>query len=269
MKNGSENPCSGLFSKRGFWIQMLWLLFLLGGVGFSCLVSSVSIFVASVLISFLGLNETNRWSYKTNLILCASMTIAGAIAGVFSWIEMMSIFLLLFLAGGFMLYYRDLSANLYPAVLEFSEVITESDSIGAIAENADEFFKQLIPGSEVFIVLADEEGSLYLPETEEEERITLKRNGSMVWKTFASGKTSMTNRISISKDKPLWYDANSAISIPLEVAEHKIGVLQIESSKTNAYAGEYINKLEFFAHILSHRLMAVTHVCREEEKEAE
>lgn len=268
VKNGSENPYTGFFSKRGFWIQVLWVLFLCGGVAFGCLISSVSVFVAAVLISFLGLNETNRWSYKTNLILCAAMTIAGAVAGVFSWIEMLSVFLLLFLAGGFMLYYRDTSLKLYPAVLDFSEAITESDRIGDITVNTDAFLKQLLPGSEIFIVLADEDGGLYLPETEEEGRINLKRNGSMVWKTFASGKAFMTNRISVSKDKPLWYDANSAISIPLEIAEHKLGVLQIEAPNTNAYAVEYINKIELFAHILSHRLMAVMPEYRKEEKEA-
>lgn len=223
----------------------------------STLTSSVSLFVAAILISFLGLNETKRWSYKTNLTLCVICAVTGSIVGVFTWFEVTSIFILLFLVGGFMLYYREASLKLYPAIKDFSLLIGKSDNLSEIVEEASIYLKNLIDGAEVFIVLSDGNGGLYLPETQTEERLELKRNGSLVWKTYASEKTYITKIIKISQDKPLWCDANSIVSIPLLTTRSKIGVLQIESDKINVFAEEDLPKLEIFAFILSQRLYCV------------
>lgn len=235
----------------------MWLTALVIGTSFSCLYQTMPLFVASVLLSFLGLNETARWSYKTNLILCAIVTVVGTTAGVFEWYEMLAIFVLLFIVGGFMLYYRDKNATLLPALTDFCSTISSTDNTEDIVENATQILRYLLPKSEVFVVLSDMEGNLYLPATSEDPEIILKRNGSVVWKTYASGNIHMTNAINVSRDKPLWNKANSSISIPLEINGQKYGVLEVESCHIKEYLHETTPKLQLFAHILTQRIATI------------
>ena len=91
MKSGKMT----FFRRRSYWTQFMWL----GIMAVGCLVGigyrSIALFVMTIISAFLGLNEYGRWSYKTNLVLCSIVAIAGTLAGAFTWLETASVFVLM------------------------------------------------------------------------------------------------------------------------------------------------------------------------------
>ena len=243
-----------MFRRRKFWPQFLWLLVLVLFVPLGCALNSTSLLVAAILTSFLGLNETGRWSYKTNLFLCAVCAVAGTIGGVFTWFEMVSVFLLLFATGGFMLYYRGLSVGAVRAMSDLGAALSRGRTLVDVVDIALEELGAMIPESEAFIALTDSGGGLFLPESGDEPRFRLKENGAALWKVFASGRPYATGSVNVSKDQPLWRDACSLMSIPLKAYGDKLGVLQVESDIPRAFSEEDLTMLSMMAAVISQPL---------------
>ena len=149
MKNGNLLNVK-IFRKRKFWPQFLWLLVLAVFGGLSCLFNSVSLLVVSILSAFLGLNETGRWSYKTNLLICTISAVVGSICGVFSWFETASVFVLLFTVGGFMLYYRDSANRLLPVMDELAARLSQCENMESLISLSVAEIGSMSSSNEVF-----------------------------------------------------------------------------------------------------------------------
>ncbi len=267
MKSG--DPKYGrIFTRRGFWPQISWLLLMSGGCVLSCVFDSTPLFTASILSAFLGLTESSRWSHKTNLLVCSSAAVLGSICGVFSWFDTASVFLLLVAAGGFMLYYRDSGKKFILGIDNFSSDVSGQKDLDSLLSAAAEKIKEMTPGDEVFIALADKSGGLYFQGTGNGQCVSVSRNGGAAWKVFASGRSYMTPKVESGKDIPFYRDARSLMSAPLSAEGEKIGVLQIESPHPGAFSEEDLQKLELIAFVLSHPLYVKLSVEREEKEEA-
>ncbi|MFR5880556.1 MAG: hypothetical protein ACLUEQ_07000 [Cloacibacillus evryensis] len=90
MKDGKSGMYP-VFRPRRFWTSVLWLVFLAAGSAFSCVFGIFAFFTAVLVSVFIGLNEFGRWSYKTNLVICAGTSVVVAVAGVFTWMEIASL----------------------------------------------------------------------------------------------------------------------------------------------------------------------------------
>lgn len=234
---------------------------MVAGGWFSCVFGSAWLFVAFVISAFLGLNESGRWSYRTNLLLCAAVSVAGSICGVFSWFETASVFVLLFSIGGFMLYYRDSVNRMIPRMEELSSALSTGTTFAEMVSIAFEKIREIAAGSFVFIAIADDMGGLFLPECGGKPRADLQRNGGAVWKVFASGRPYVTGRLEPSKDLPFCRDSRSIMSAPLFAHGEKLGVLQIESAETEAFSTEDLSKLSIVAFILSQAIVGFMKEC--------
>lgn len=253
MKNG-EAYYGRVFRRRRFWPQIFWILALSAGCAFSCIFDSAPLFITSILAAFLGLTESSRWSHKTNLLVCASAAVIGSVCGVFSWFDTASIFLLLLLVGGFLLYYRDTGKKFMDAVGHFSSEISKEKELMALVSSATERIREMTAGDEVFITVADRSGAMFMPARRGMDCPSIPRNGGAAWKVFASGRPYFTQRVERSKDLPFCRDARSLMSAPLFAQGDKIGVLQIESRDADAFSEEDVEKLELIAFVLSHPL---------------
>lgn len=240
-----------IFEKKRFWPQMLWMAALIVGVALACALASQELMVAVVVAVFLGFNETSRRTYRTNLFICTGFAVVGMIAGVFSWFQMVFIFALLAVVSGYLLYFRDSVRRLLPYVEEFSADISEGKSLEETTTLAVDIISAMSGGEAVFIAVSDGLGGLYLPDYHDDKRIDLKRNGGIVWKVFATGRSYMTGVVEPSKDLPLDRDACSLISVPLLSRGEKIGVLQLESDQPNAFADNDLTSLELLAFVVS------------------
>ena len=253
MKNGNLLNVK-IFRKRKFWPQFLWLLVLAVFGGLSCLFNSVSLLVASILAAFLGLNETGRWSYKTNLLICTISAVVGSICGVFSWFETASVFVLLFTVGGFMLYYRDSANRLLPVMDELAARLSQCENMESLISLSVAEIGSMSSSNEVFIILTDGEGGLYIPNTETSPGRAMKKNGSSMWKVFSSGRPYSTGSAEVSKDQPISRDSNSIAAVPLYACGDKMGVLQMESSEIGAFSHEDLSSLGIIAFVVSQPL---------------
>lgn len=266
MRNGRGRTAL-IFEKRRFWPQILWLAALVAGVALGCALASQELIVAAIMAVFLGLNETSRWAYRTNLLICAAATVIGVVAGVFSWFQMIYIFMLLSAVCGYLLYFRDASRRLLPYMEEFSADISNGKSLEETTTLAVDTISAMSGGEAVFIAVSDRDGGLYLPDYHDDKRIDLKRNGGAVWKVFATGRSYMTGVVDPSKDLPLDRDARSLVSVPLLTRGAKLGVLQLESDQPNAFTDHDLTRLELLAFIVSQALFGfASEVAESEEK---
>lgn len=250
MKSGRGRTVP-LFEKKRFWPQILWILALTLGVAFGFAIASPELITAVVLAAFLGLNEVSRWTYRTNLLICTAAAVAGSVAGVFTWIQAAFIFALLTVVCGYMLYFRDSVRRLLPYFEEFAADISKGTTLEETVTLAVDIISAMSGGEAVFIAVSDGEGRLYLPEYRDDKRINLKCNGGAVWKVFASGRPYITNKVDMPKDLPLDREAHSLMSAPMLARGRKLGVLQMESDRQNAFTDADLNKLGVLALIVS------------------
>lgn len=253
MKSGRAD-FSPVFRKRRFWPQILWVLLMCAGGAISCIFASAPLFVAAILLTFLGLTESSRWPYRTNLLVCAAGSVAGSVCGVFNWFEMTSVFALLIAIGGFMLYYRDTARSIVPLLESFSSELAKERNLEEVVRSARDIITEMSSGAEVFIATADETGGLNLPAYGEKPARALARNGGVLWKVFASGRPFVTNRVEPSKDMPLFKDSRSLMSCPLTACGEKIGVLQVESGRNESYSDDDLLKLGLIAFVTAQSL---------------
>lgn len=252
MKSG-KFASEHIFRRRKFWPQFLWLLMMFAGVGAACIFSSVSLLVASILSAFLGLNESGRWAYKTNLFICTAAAVGGSIAGVFTWVETASVFILLFAVGAFMLYYRDNVTRIVPVMEALAEDMSKASSLSDCVNRALCGMADMADGCEPFIVLADGD-ELYIPCDGENGEKPLRRNGSSVWRVFTSGRPYLKAVVELSKDQPLWRDARSLISVQMSAGGEKIGVLQLECDIPHRFSEDDLMKLSLAGFVIAHSL---------------
>jgi hypothetical protein len=255
----SERLPEPIFRKRKFWPQYLWLMLMAVGGAVSCVFGLAWLFVALVVSAFLGLNECGRWRYRTNLLLCMAAAVAGSICGIFTWIETVSVFVLLFATGGFMLYYKDSANRMLPVMEYISSELSRGVTLDETVAIACEKISEIVPGCNVAVAVADGAGGLFLPERGEKARAGLARNGGAVWKVLASGRPYATDRVDPSKDMPLFRDSRSMISVPLFARGEKLGVLQVESAETDAFPRDEHGKLTVIAFIVAQAIGAFIH----------
>lgn len=253
MKNG-KGGTHPVFRPRRFWPSVLWLAFLAAGSAFSCVFDIFAFFTAVLVASFIGLNEFGRWPYKTNLVICAGTAVAVAVAGIFSWTDIASLFVLFFAVSAYLLYFRDRMSRLIPALEGFAASLAKAPDFDAIIENAWRGMQEMAPDAAVFIILADIEGCLYVPDHFGQPGRVLKRNGGAHWKVFASGRPLNVARVSTGRDQPLDRDALSLISVPITARAEKLGVLQLEAGTAGAFGEEDVAKLSLAAMIIGHEL---------------
>ena len=214
MKNG-KSGVPPVFRPRRFWTSVLWLVFLAAGAAFSCIFGVFAFFTAVLVAVFIGLNEFGRWPYKTNLVICAGTAVVVAVAGIFTWMEITSLFVLFFTMSAYMFYFRDRTSRLIPALETFAASLAKAPDFDSIIENAWRGMQEMAPDAAVFVVLADIEGCLYIPDHFGQPGRALKRNGGTPWKVFASGRPINIPRVSTGRDQPLDRDALSLISAPI------------------------------------------------------
>lgn len=250
MKSGRGRAVP-LFEKKRFWPQILWVFALTLGTAFGCAIASPELITAVVLAAFLGLNEASRWTYRTNLLICTTAAVAGSVAGVFTWLQAAFIFALLTVVCGYMLYFRDSVRRLLPYFEEFAADISKGTTLEETVTLAVDIISAMSGGEAVFVAVSFGNGGLYLPEYRDDKRINLKCNGGAVWKVFASGRPYITNKVEMPKDLPLDREAHSLISVPMSARGRKLGVLQLESDRQNAFTDADLKKLEVLALIVS------------------
>jgi hypothetical protein len=229
-----------LFCRKKFWPQIVCVAVLAAGGGLSGIFGSAQLFVAAIIVAFLGLNEFGRWPYRTNLLICAVGAVAGSICGVFTWFEMAAVFVLLIVIGGFILYYRDRTNALIPRLAELSDALAKNADLDGVLAAAQEKFKEMAPDDAISIILSDGAGGLYLPACGGKPSAELPRNGGAIWKVFASGRPYTADNVDAAKDKPLYRDARSMMSAPLSACDVKLGVLQMESPRSFVYTEEQL-----------------------------
>lgn len=253
MKSG-KGSLTPLFRPRKFWTSAILIAFLAAGAAFSCVFGVFAFFAATLVAAFMGLNEFGRWPYKTNLVICAGSAVAAAVAGVFTWTEVASLFALFFVISSYLLYFRDRSERLAPALALFAEKLAKAESFDAVIECAWRSLQEMAPEAAVFIILADVKGDLYLPEHFGLPECALKRNGGVPWKVYGSGRSMRIAKVSTGRDQPLDRDALSILSAPLAARAEKLGVLQLEAGTAGAFGEEDAAKLALAAAILAHEL---------------
>lgn len=259
--SAGEKELLALFRKKRFWPQFIWLFVMLLSVTASSLLNSPPLFVASVVIPFLGLNESGRWSYKTNLILCLIVAVTGTVGGVFTWFELMSVLILLFTVGGFMLYYKEKSTRLLPIMNNLGKKVSKGKDLTEVIDLSLEHICKIFPECEVVIAIEDMYSRLYIPGCGDTPDTKLKRNGSSMWKVFASGKPYFTGRVDVSRDLPLWRDTCSMMVVPLEAQGDKFGVLGIESPLANDFSAVNLLNLESIAFVIAQLIYPLSPSC--------
>ena len=230
-ENKSINSRYGavVFRHRGFWAQLGWLALLLVGCSFAAGYRSVVLFTLSLVCSFLGLNEFGRLKYKTNLVLCSVIALLGALAGVFNWLDTGSIFFMMCVTCGFVLYYRDTVRAMLPEMCEFADVLACCDTEAEVAWKTHVMLHKLLPDCRIFVLVADDKGGLFLPEHGQKRSQKLRREGGVVWKCFASTLPYRRETISVEKDLPLYREARSLIAAPIIACGETLGVVEIEA----------------------------------------
>ena len=134
MKDGKSGMYP-VFRPRRFWTSVLWLVFLAAGSAFSCVFGIFAFFTAVLVSVFIGLNEFGRWSYKTNLVICAGTSVVVAVAGVFTWMEIASLFVLFFAVSAYLLYFRDRASRLIPSLEAFAASLAKAPGTGPKPKN--------------------------------------------------------------------------------------------------------------------------------------
>ncbi|MEG1911307.1 MAG: GAF domain-containing protein [Cloacibacillus sp.] len=243
-----------IFRPRKFWPSAFWLVFLAAGSVFSCAFGLFAFFTAVLVASFIGLNEFGRWSYKKNLIICAGVSVIVAIAGIFAWTEIVSLFVLFFAISAYLLHFRDRMARLMPELEGFAKRLAAARSSREAIENAWEHMQEMAPDAAIFIMLADIAGGLYIPEHFDAPERLLKRGGGTPWKVMAAGRAINVPRVVTSRDQPLDRDARSLVSVPIIAHGEKLGVLQLEAGTAGAFSEEDTATLSLAAMILAHEL---------------
>lgn len=243
-----------VFSKKRFWAPLFWFIILVGGVAFGSLSSSPEIIAGSILAGFLGLNESRRTAYKTNLIIAVVAAIIGALCGVMSRFQTVSLFFLLFVTGGFMLYFRDGERRFLPFAAALAKSVSKEETVEGLASAVSVKLREGGYRGHIFLAVTDGVLGLYLPECQGRKERRLRRNGGALWRVFASGRPYITGRVIPSRDLPLNRDAYSMISAPLLFENDKIGVLQLESEDTNSFTEDDLSKLEIIAFTASCKL---------------
>jgi len=251
MKSGKMT----FFRRRSYWTQFMWL----GIMAVGCLVGigyrSIALFVMTIISAFLGLNEYGRWSYKTNLVLCSIVAIAGTLAGAFTWLETASVFVLMCVTGGFVFNYRDSVRMVIPKADDFASDVAKGASISEVAWIAHDKLAVMLPDCKVFVAVTDGISGLYIPERDGgPDRAALRRRGGVVWKTFASGNPYRTGNLTPAKDMPLYRDARSIMAAPLYARGEKLGVIEIESRSFQAFSEDDIDRLCVLAYITAQPL---------------
>jgi len=246
-----------IFKSKGFWTQFLWLLFMFAGCAVAIAYRSIILFTAVIVSAFLGMNEFGRWKYKTNLVICSVVTIGGSLAGVFNWLETGSIFVMMCIVGGFVLYYRDRVRVLLPAMNEFSDVLAYCTDEAEVAWKAHAMLCKMLPDCKVFVMLSDGVGSLYLPEYKDNPMRKLNRGGGIVWKCFASGMPYRRRSILVEQDLPLYREARSLLAAPITAQGEAIGVIEIESRVPSFFSVEDKDRLCLLAFLTGQALCAV------------
>ena len=243
-----------LFRRKKFWPQIVCVAVLAAGGGLSGIFGSAQLFVAAIIVAFLGLNEFGRWPYRTNLLVCSVGAVAGSICGVFTWFEMAAVFVLLVVIGGFVLYYRDRTNALVPRLAELSDALAKNENLAGVLAAAAQRFREMAPDDAISIVLSDGEGGLYLPAGAGRPSADLPRNGGAVWKVFASGRPYTADSVDAERDKPLYRDARSMMSVPLSACDTKLGVLQLESPRASVYTEEELACFRMVAFVTAQSL---------------
>ncbi len=246
-KNKQKQLKIRVFRRRGFWAQYLWLIVMLTGCTAAAALQSTALFALSLISSFLGMNEFGRWRYKTNLIICSAVAVACSVAGVLDWLETASIFVIMCVTSGFILYYRDTVRAMLPRMNEFFDVLSCCETDAEAAWKAHAILQRYLSSCRVFVLLADESGGLYLPEHGEIPGQQLVRAGGIVWKCFAS--TLPYRRVTVvpEKDLPLYREARSLIAVPMIAGGETVGVIEIESRKPAFFSVDDRDRLALFA----------------------
>lgn len=247
MKSGSAAP---LFRRKKFWPQIICAAILAVGGGLAGVFGSAQLFTAAILASFLGLNEFGRWPYKTNLLICAAGAVMGSIGGVFTWFETAAVFVFLFVTGGFILYYRDGVSSFVARMSALSAEISKGSTMQEVITRSYEQLNAAAQDDAVSIILTDGTENLYL-ENADGAPTELKRDGGAIWKVFASGRPYVTGKVDSARDRPLYRDARSMLSVPLSAGGRKLGVLQAESPRAEAYTDVDISRLEAAAFVVA------------------
>lgn len=246
MKGGSPFP---LFRRKKFWPQIICVVILAAGGGLAMMFGSAQIFTTAILVAFLGLNEFGRWSYKANLLICATGATVGSIGSIFTWFETAAVFIFLFVVGGFILYYRDGVNSFIARMSKFSTDLSKETNLQGVMTIAYNRLNAAARGDAVSIIWTDDAGDLFLekPNGQHEE---IKKNGGSICRVFASGRPYITGTVNPA-DRPLFRDARSLIAVPLCAGGRKLGVLQVESPHPEAYADEDLSRLEAVAFVIA------------------
>lgn len=252
-----QKVISVIFRSRGFWGQFGWLLFMCAGCVIAIAVRSIVLFTAVLVSAFLGLNEFGRWKYKTNLVFCSAVAIAGSLAGVFNWLETGSIFLMMCIVGSFVLYYRDTVRALYPAMSEFSDVLSYCTTESDVAFKAHAMLQKMLPDCRIFVLVSDGVTGLYVPEHRDKPRKKLNRGGGVVWKCFASGVPYRRNFVAVERDLPLYREARSIIAAPMTAQGEAIGVIEIESRTPSFFSSDDKDRLCLLAFLTGQALAKI------------
>lgn len=250
MKSG-EKELIALFRKKKFWPQFIWLAVMILSVSISSLLNSPALFVASILIPFLALNDTGRWSYKTNWLLCVVSAVYGTAFGNFTWFELIAVATLLIIVGGYMLYCKEKSVKLLLIMNELGNKVSQGKNLREVIDLSQEQIERILPECEVIIAIEDGIGRLFLPESKKTSKKILKRNGSAMWKVFGNSRSYVTGSVEISRDHPLWRDARSMMVVPLKARGDTFGVLEIESHLLNDFSTVNLLNLEAIAFVIS------------------
>lgn len=246
-KKTPKQSKSVIFRHRGFWSQIVWFTVMLIGCAAGAAYRSTVLFALSLVSAFLGMNEFGRLKYKTNLVICSTVAIAGSLAGVFSWLETASLFVMMCVTGGFVLYYRDTVRAMVPQLNEFFDVLSCCESDGEAAWKAHAILRRHLPSCRVFVLLSDGAGGLYLPEREDKPRQRLNRAGGIVWKCFASTLPYRRGMVSVERDLPLYREARSLIAAPMTAGGDTLGVIEIESRTAEFFSSDDKDRLAVFA----------------------
>lgn len=251
MRSGRPRP---IFKPRSFWSGIFCVLFLAAGGAFSCVFGLFAFFTAVMTASFIALNEFGRWSFKTNLVLCTVAAAVVAIAGVFKWTEIAGLYVLFFAISAWFLYFRDRTGRIIPAMENFAAMLADARNFGTVIENAWRGLQDMAPDAAVFIILADDEGALYLPSHFDQHGKALRRTGGTPWKVYASGRPMVVPHVTAVHDQPLDREALSMVCVPITARGEKLGIIQLEAGTPGAFTEQDAAKLSFAAMILGHEL---------------
>lgn len=253
-----------IFRHRGFWAQIGWLTFLFVGCSIAVGYRSIVLFTLSLVSAFLGLNEFGRWKYKTNLVLCSAVALIGALAGVFNWLETGSIFLMMCIVGGFVLYYRDTVRAMLPEMNEFADVLACCDNEPEVAWKAHALLHNMLPDCKIFVLVSDGRSGLFLLEHGDTPRQKLNREGGVVWKCFASTMPYRRVAVSVERDLPLYREARSLLAAPITACGETLGVIEIESRMPAYFSADDKDRLCVLAFLTGQAIYTVRAKQKEE-----